>query len=73
VAATEALMVRAGSLPLITQTDQESKLISDITNQIQRVLSLMQAGKYDDTSIVLDFLPAIAIYSAFCFNLAYAE
>ena len=72
-AATEALMVRAGSLATITQTVEESDLINAITMQIPPVQMLMQSGKYNDKTIVLEFLPAIAKYSAFCFSLAFAE
>lgn len=72
-AATEALMVRAGSLATITQTTEEADLINGITSQIPSVQMLMQSGQYNDKAIVLEFLPAIAKYSVFCFSLAFSE
>jgi hypothetical protein len=72
VAATEALTVRAGSLATVSQTVEESDLINAITMQIPTVKMLIQSGQYADQT-VMDFLVAGAKYSAFCFNLAFAE
>ena len=71
-AATEALMVRPGSLATITQTEEENKLISDITSQIPTALSLMQAGKYQEI-LTSDFMLAINKYNGFCVSVAFAE
>ena len=71
-AATEALMVRPGSLATITQTEEENKLISDVTSQIPTALSLMQAGKYQEI-ITSDFMFAINKYNGFCLSVAFAE
>ena len=54
-AATEALMVRPGSLATISQTEEENKLINDITSQIPTALSLMQSGKYQEL-LTSDFI-----------------
>jgi len=71
-AATEALMVRPGSLATITQTEEENKLMNDITSQIPTALSLMQAGKYQEI-LTSDFMIAITKYNGFCLSVALAE
>jgi PBP1b-binding outer membrane lipoprotein LpoB len=71
-AATEALMVRPGSLATISQTEEENKLINDITSQIPTALSLMQAGNYQEI-LTSDFMLAINKYNGFCLSVAFAE